>query len=58
LGFDLSKATVSPHFETLRDAGFIRTRADGRRCLSSPSRTAFDERFPGLLKLVSGDKQK
>ena len=55
---DLSKATVSHHFETLRDAGIIQTRVDGRRCLSSLRRSALEKRFPGLLKLVVVDGQK
>lgn len=48
----LSKATVSHHFETLRDAGVIKTRVDGRKCLSSVRQEEFEERFPGLLGLV------
>jgi DNA-binding transcriptional ArsR family regulator len=50
--FDLSKATISHHFETLRDAGIIQTRGDGRKCLSSLRQTSFEKRFPGLLDLV------
>ncbi|MEZ5326275.1 MAG: helix-turn-helix domain-containing protein [Verrucomicrobiales bacterium] len=49
---DLSKATISHHFETLRDAGLIQTRVDGRKCLSSLRRASFEARFPGLLDLV------
>ena len=48
----LSKATVSHHFETLREAGLIRTRVEGRKCLSSVRRDEFEGRFPGLLALV------
>ena len=49
---DLSKATISHHFEALREAGIILTRVEGRKCLSSIRRKEFTQRFPGLLKLV------
>ena len=49
---ELSKATISHHFETLRDAGIIFTRVEGRKCLSTVRREEFDQRFPGLLNLV------
>lgn len=49
---DISKATVSHHFEALREAGIILTRVDGRKCLSSIRRKEFNQRFPGLLDLV------
>jgi DNA-binding transcriptional ArsR family regulator len=51
----LSKATISHHFATLRDAGLIKTRAEGRKCLSSLRRKSFEKRFPGLLALVLRD---
>jgi DNA-binding transcriptional ArsR family regulator len=47
-----SKATVSHHFESLREAGVIQTRTEGTKCLSSVRRKEFDQRFPGLLSLV------
>jgi DNA-binding transcriptional ArsR family regulator len=47
-----SKATVSHHFEALREAGVIQTRAEGTKCLSSVRQKEFDKRFPGLLSLV------
>jgi len=47
-----SKATVSHHFETLREAGIIQTRTEGTKCLSSVRRRELDRRFPGLLALV------
>jgi DNA-binding transcriptional ArsR family regulator len=49
---EISKATVSHHFETLREAGVIMTRVEGRKCLSSVRRKEFAKRFPGLLELV------
>ncbi|MBC2600521.1 ArsR/SmtB family transcription factor [Puniceicoccus vermicola] len=51
----LSKGTVSHHFEALRDAGLIRTRVEGTKCLSSLRREEFEERFPGLLRLVESE---
>jgi len=41
IALDISKATVSHHFETLREAGIIFTRVDGRKCLSSIRRKEF-----------------
>ena len=52
---DLSKATISHHFEVLRDAGLIQTRVDGRKCLSSLRRESLEARFPGLLELVTNE---
>ncbi|MFT5105659.1 MAG: DNA-binding transcriptional ArsR family regulator [Pseudoalteromonas tetraodonis] len=49
---DLGKATVSHHFETLREAGIIESRVEGRKCLSSLRLKEFEKRFPGLLDLV------
>jgi DNA-binding transcriptional ArsR family regulator len=49
---ELSKATISHHFETLRAAGLIHTRVEGNRCLSSLRQAEFEARFPGLLRLV------
>lgn len=56
IALDISKATVSHHFETLREAGIIFTRVDGRKCLSSIRRKEFPQRFPGLLELVLNEK--
>lgn len=52
----LSKATVSHHFESLREAGLIQTRVVGTKCLSSLRREEFEARFPGLLDLVLDEK--
>lgn len=52
ISLNISKATVSHHFETLREAGIIQTRVEGRKCLSSIRRVEFNKRFPGLLELV------
>jgi len=52
LDIELSKATISHHFKTLREAGIIMTRVEGRNCLSSIRTEEFTQRFPGLLELV------
>ncbi len=53
---DVSKATVSHHFETLRAAGLIHTESQGTRCMTSLRSKELKKRFPGLLKLIaSGD---
>lgn len=56
VGVEQSKATVSHHFEILRAAGVIRTRAEGTKCLSSVRKSEFDKRFPGLLALVLAER--
>lgn len=48
----ISRATRSHHFSVLRDAGIIRTRTDGTRCMSSVREAEMEARFPGLLRLV------
>ena len=49
----VAKATRSHHFDVLRQAGLIQTRAEGTKCLSSLRREELDARFPGLLNLVA-----
>ena len=58
ISLPLSKGTVSHHFETLRGAGLIRTRVEGTKCLSSVRRQEFDERFPGLMRLVESENSQ
>jgi DNA-binding transcriptional ArsR family regulator len=48
----LSKATRSHHFQILRDAGLIRTRVEGTRCMTSLRRDEVQKRFPGLLGMI------
>lgn len=55
---DVSKATVSHHFETLRAAGIIRSRSEGTKCLSCLREEELDHRFPGLLNLIAVDAQR
>jgi DNA-binding transcriptional ArsR family regulator len=50
-GDGLPKATQSFHFRTLRDAGLVTTRREGKRYLSR-IRPEFEMRFPGLLSDV------
>jgi len=52
----ISKATKSHHFEVLRAAGIIFTEMDGTQCMTSLRRRELNQRFPGLLKLISKGK--
>lgn len=49
----ISKATRSHHFTILREAGLLRTRTEGTKCLSSVRKDEVETRFPGLLDLVA-----
>lgn len=52
IGLEVSKATRSHHFKTLREAGITNTEIVGTKRLVSLRRAEFDERFPGLLDAV------
>jgi DNA-binding transcriptional ArsR family regulator len=54
--FDLnvSKATVSHHFDVLREAGLVQSRLEGTKCLTSLRAGELEEHFPGLLQLILG----
>jgi hypothetical protein len=54
----ISKATRSHHFEVLRAAGIIFTQTEGTKCMTSLRRKELNQRFPGLLKLISGSQEK
>lgn len=49
----VSKATRSHHFTILREAGLLRTRTEGTKCLSSIRKDEVEAQFPGLLDLVA-----
>lgn len=51
-GVEVSKATRSHHFKTLREAGITNTEILGTKRLVSLRRDEFDARFPGLLDAV------
>lgn len=51
-GLEVSKATRSHHFKTLREAGITNTEILGTKRLVSLRREEFDARFPGLLDAV------
>lgn len=48
----LSTATISHHYRVLREAGLIRTFAEGRKRIVEVRRDEMDARFPGLLSAV------
>lgn len=52
IDIELSKATRSHHFKTLRKAGITNTEVVGTKRLVSLRRAEFDSRFPGLLDAV------
>jgi DNA-binding transcriptional ArsR family regulator len=52
IDIDVSKATRSHHFKTLREAGITQTEVVGTKRLVSLRREEFDERFPGLLDAI------
>jgi hypothetical protein len=49
---------MSHHFRVLRDAGIIRTRADGPAHMSELPRVELDQLFPGLLAAVLGTERR
>jgi DNA-binding transcriptional ArsR family regulator len=51
-GLEVSKATRSHHFKTLREAGVTHTEVEGTKRLVTLRREEFDARFPGLLDAV------
>jgi DNA-binding transcriptional ArsR family regulator len=49
---DLPRATMSNHFNMLRNAGLIESRKHGTTVVSRLRRDEIDARFPGLLDAV------
>lgn len=50
---DVCKATRSHHMQVLREAGLVRMRSDGNKCMTSLRAEEVEKRFPGLLNLVA-----
>nr|WP_240968623.1 helix-turn-helix domain-containing protein [Streptomyces sp. HNM0575] len=48
----LSNATISHHCRVLREAGLVRTIAEGRHRIMTVRRDEVETRFPGLLNAV------
>ncbi|MCH6258995.1 ArsR family transcriptional regulator [Puniceicoccaceae bacterium K14] len=55
--FDLgvSKATASHHFDVLRNSGVTQTIVQGTKCMTSLRIEEFEDRFPGVLKLIANE---
>ncbi len=52
----VSKATVTHHFRTLREAGLIRQVDRGNSRMATLRRADIDQRFPGLLALLTAEQ--
>jgi DNA-binding transcriptional ArsR family regulator len=50
---DIPASTGSYHLRLLREAGVTRTRADGTQRIISLRRDDLDERFPGLVDVLT-----
>ncbi|KJY29875.1 helix-turn-helix domain-containing protein [Streptomyces sp. NRRL S-495] len=53
----VGKATVTYHFRTLREAGLIRQVDRGNSRMASLRRTDLEQRFPGLLAILTAEEQ-
>ncbi|MFD9687172.1 ArsR/SmtB family transcription factor [Kitasatospora sp. NPDC059146] len=51
----VSKATVTHHFRTLREAGLVRQVDRGNSRMATLRRTDIEQRFPGLLALLAAE---
>ncbi|WP_290056496.1 ArsR/SmtB family transcription factor [Amycolatopsis solani] len=51
-GLGLSNPTISHHYRVLREAGLIRTFAEGRKRIVEVRRDEMEARFPGLLNAI------
>ncbi|MEU9123194.1 helix-turn-helix domain-containing protein [Streptomyces sp. NPDC048506] len=54
----VSKATVTHHFRTLREAGLIRQVDRGNSRMASLRRADIERRFPGLLDIVAAEPEE
>ncbi|MFD3418297.1 ArsR/SmtB family transcription factor [Streptomyces decoyicus] len=54
----VSKATVTHHFRTLREAGLVRQVSRGNSRMASLRRADLEQRFPGLLALVAAEPEE
>ena len=52
LSLRMPKSTVAHHTKTLREAGVIHIRAEGRHGWISLRREALQQRFPGVLEAI------
>lgn len=52
LADSVPRSTMTHHLKILREAGVMRTRPEGMRCLISLRRADVDARFPGLLDAI------
>jgi DNA-binding transcriptional ArsR family regulator len=48
------KSSMSHHFRVLREAGLVRTRAQGTTHANALRRVELDDRFPGLIDALLG----
>ncbi|MEY9845423.1 DNA-binding transcriptional ArsR family regulator [Streptacidiphilus sp. BW17] len=51
----VTKATLSRHFQVLRESGLLEQRDAGAKRFNRLRREEFDARFPGLLALVMAE---
>ncbi|MGW6918065.1 ArsR/SmtB family transcription factor [Kitasatospora sp. NPDC054939] len=54
----VSKATVTYHFRTLREAGLIRQVNRGNSRMAGLRRADIEQRFPGLLAIVAAETEQ
>ncbi|MFF1560719.1 ArsR/SmtB family transcription factor [Streptomyces sp. NPDC058279] len=52
----VSKSTITHHFRVLREAGLVRQVDRGNSRAATLRRADLDERFPGLLELISAER--
>ncbi len=54
--FDLSKPTMSVHFNKLKEAGLVTTRREGTNIMYAINMTVLEEALTGLLSLKDSKK--